>query len=284
MIGILNINKAKGLSSGETVYAVRKILSVKAVGHFGTLDPMAEGVLLMGVGKATRLFDYLLSKDKEYIADFRFGEQTDTLDAEGKVTESGGRIPSIDEVRAALPKLLGKSEQTPPLFSAKNVGGKRAYELARSGLQFELKPNPIEIYELLAESVDFSVVRLKVRCSSGTYIRSIGRDLARLLCTFATMTMLRRTKCGAFDISNAVTLDTLREKGASALLPAEAAFAGAEKVTLDEEYYSRLICGDMPRLERLYPTPFALYCGGELFGLARTDISGKIKIISYLRG
>ena len=133
MTGILNINKSKGMTSSDVVVQVRKILGFKKIGHFGTLDPMGEGVLPIGIGKATRLFDLMLSKDKIYEAEFKFGYTTDTLDREGKVTADGGFVPTVSQVRNVLGEFIGRQYHIPPSFSAKSVNGVRAYDLSCAG-------------------------------------------------------------------------------------------------------------------------------------------------------
>ena len=138
MTGVLNLYKPKGITSSAAVVACRKILGTKAIGHMGTLDPMGEGVLLLGVGKATRLFDYYLRKDKVYEAEFAFGYETDTLDIEGTVTSRAAHIPTQEEIAAVLPQCTGRKMQVPPMYSAKSVNGVRAYALARAGKSAEL--------------------------------------------------------------------------------------------------------------------------------------------------
>lgn len=208
MNGIFILNKPKNISSNTACRKVGKILGEKKVGHLGTLDPMAEGVLPVSLGKCTKLFDYYLNKNKEYIADFAFGYETDTLDSEGKVLFDNGSIPSKEEILEKVSLMIGVQEQLPPRYSAKKIDGKRAYDLARADIQFELKPKEITIFNFeLIGQLSQNVFRFKISCSSGTYIRSIARDLAKYLGTFATMTNLIRTKCGEFLLENSHALD-----------------------------------------------------------------------------
>lgn len=207
MNGFINLYKPSGMSSAYALSKIKKVLGKKIkCGHMGTLDPMASGVLPVAVGKSTRLFNYLLDKDKEYLAEFTFGYQTDTLDADGKVILSGGSIPTLSEVINACKKLIGKIEQIPPVYSAKNVAGTRSYVLARQGIEVELKPKTVEIDDILVTPTDrqdtFSFL---VKCKGGTYIRSICRDVATLLNTYATMTKLVRKKSGLFSEENAIS-------------------------------------------------------------------------------
>jgi tRNA pseudouridine55 synthase len=206
MKGFINIIKPQGMSSAYAVGAVKRKFNMPC-GHMGTLDPMASGVLPVGLGKATRLFDYLLDKKKTYVATFRFGVLTDTLDTTGTVTATCDKIPTSDEILSVLPRFVGEIEQVPPLYSAKCVDGKRGYQLARQGVDFKLPAKKVTILniELLGQKgeADFD---FKIECKGGTYIRSICRDLAYSLSTYATMTSLEREKSGCFTKDNAFSL------------------------------------------------------------------------------
>ena len=199
------------MSSAISLVKIKKLLgkSVKC-GHMGTLDPLASGVLPVAIGKATRLFDYLLDKVKVYEAEFTFGYETDTLDLGGKIINEGGRVPEISEVKAAAKRQVGKIAQIPPAYSAKNVNGKRSYELARKGIAVELKPKTVEILSIIvSESEKAGAFNFKITCKGGTYIRSICRDIAKNLQTYATMTKLVRVKSGVFDINSSISVDEL---------------------------------------------------------------------------
>ncbi len=172
----------------------------------GTLDPLASGVLPVGVGNATRLFDYFLNKEKEYIAEFTFGVDSDTLDSTGTLVY-GGRVPTAEEIEGVLPAFLGEIMQVPPKYSAKNVNGRRGYDLARAGIAFELAPKKIRIdgLELLGESEDKeNTYRIKIRCGGGTYIRSLARDIAEKLGTKGVMSSLLRTQSGCFLLPESI--------------------------------------------------------------------------------
>lgn len=212
MTGFININKAVGGSSAKEV-AIIKRLTHTPCGHMGTLDPMADGVLPVAIGNAARLFDYFLSKEKTYIATFVFGSDYDTLDTTGKVTASGGRVPEAGEIQAVLPELTGEVMQIPPRYSAKNINGKRGYELARSGIVFELPPKKVVIKSVkFLGAVGDNGYRFEIVCGGGTYIRSIARDMAQLLNTYAAMSALTRSKSGPFLIENSVETRALNEK------------------------------------------------------------------------
>ena len=208
MKGIIVVDKPSNISSNKVVSIVKKLTGEKA-GHMGTLDPLASGVLPVCIGKATRLFDYFLKKRKTYLAEFTFGYMTDTLDCEGKVVAEGGRIPDRDEIIKVCSNMLGEINQVPPMYSAKSVNGVRAYELARKGVRIDLKPKLINIYKFLLTEYNGARCAFEIECSSGTYIRSICRDLAVTMGTYATMTALRRVRSGPFSIEKSVSLDCL---------------------------------------------------------------------------
>lgn len=211
MIGFLNILKPTGVSSGFVVNKVKKITGEK-VGHLGTLDPSASGVLSIAVGKATRFFDYFLNKDKEYIALAKFGILTDTLDSDGKILALENRQISLDEIQSVIPLLVGEINQIPPIFSSKNINGERAYDLARQGKDVVLQPKKVQIYGIEAEkTAQNNIFRLKIHCSSGTYVRSIVRDIAEKLGTIATTVCIIRTASGRFKINETITLEELAE-------------------------------------------------------------------------
>ena len=209
--GFLNVDKPSGLTS-STVVNKCKWLSGVPCGHMGTLDPLASGVLPVGVGNATRLFDYFLEKDKEYIAEFTFGVTSPTLDSTGEMT-TDGFVPTAKEIESVLCSLTGEVMQIPPKYSAKNVNGQRGYDLARAGIEFELAPKKVRIDEvtLLGESENVNAYRFKIRCGGGTYIRSIARDMAAVLGTNAVMSALRRTQSGVFTLQNAIPFSLLEQ-------------------------------------------------------------------------
>lgn len=209
MNGFYIINKPKGMTSSQVVGKIKFLLGRKfKVGHMGTLDPLASGVLPIAVGRATRLFDFLLQKKKTYIATFQFGYLTDTLDNTGTTLQETDKIPTFQELQNILPKFLGVQQQMPPQYSAKSVNGKRAYDLARNGEYVELKPCKIEIFDIqVLRQLDSRTFELSITCSGGTYIRSIARDLGIALNSLGTMTNLIRTQSGMFKIADAMHLD-----------------------------------------------------------------------------
>ncbi len=217
--GFFNVDKPSGLVS-STVVNKLKWLTGHPCGHLGTLDPLASGVLPVGVGNATRLFDYFLEKEKRYIAEFTFGVDADTLDCTGNLVY-GGRIPSSEEIAAVLPTFFGEIAQIPPKFSAKNVNGKRGYELARAGVEFELPPKKVCIYDMrLVEKCEDkeNTYRLEIRCGGGTYIRSLARDIGAALGTKAIMSALCRTQSGCFTLDKAIPFSLLESDPTAAEL------------------------------------------------------------------
>lgn len=283
MKGIINLYKPRGITSSNAVVECRKILGVKTIGHMGTLDPAGEGVLLLGVGKATRLFDFYLHKDKVYDAEFDFGYETDTLDGDGIIAQKTDNLPNMRDILSVLPDFMGKQLQVPPQYSAKSVGGVRAYKYAREGKEISLPACEIEIFNIeLLNQTKANTYMFRIHCSSGTYIRSICRDMAKRLNTLATMVSIKRIRCGNFSSGNSITLDELRQRKESALISVEKAIEQLPSIELPENNYSDLINGIKIKYAKNTQTPFALYCKKELFGIADI-INGIIKIKTYLR-
>ena len=208
---ILVLNKPSGMSSFFAVNLVKKILGAKKAGHMGTLDPLADGVLVIGLNNATKLFDKFLNQDKEYVSKFKFGVQTDTLDLDGKVEYEKKCLVTKQELEQALKKFIGKQKQYPPIYSAKKVNGQRACDLARKGKEIKLEPKEIEIYNLdIIKEYGDNLFDVKINCSSGTYVRSIVRDVANDLDTYGMVYSITRTRCGVLCLKNSYTLEQLR--------------------------------------------------------------------------
>lgn len=208
---IILVNKARGVSSNSVVNKVKYLLKADKAGHLGTLDVLGEGLLPVTLGKGTKLFDYFLNKDKVYKTIYKFGETTETLDLEGEITNSNDVVVTKEMLERVLPQFLGKQQQMPPKFSAKKINGKTAYTLAREGVEFKLKPKEIEIYSIrLIREIEKNTFEFEIHCSSGTYIRSICRDIAEKLSTYGMMSYIQRTKCGIFDIKNSFTIDDIK--------------------------------------------------------------------------
>ena len=214
--GWIILDKSVGLGSTTAVSAVKRILREAGepktkVGHGGTLDPLASGVLPIALGEATKLCGRMLDATKGYDFTIRFGEKTDTLDAEGQVVETSDVRPDEDAIEAILPRFTGDIEQVPPAFSALKIDGKAAYARARAGEHVELKPRRVRIFELKLASASDDETTLSATVSKGTYIRSLARDIARALNTVGHVTLLRRTRAGPFSLEQAISLDFLEE-------------------------------------------------------------------------
>lgn len=210
MFGFLNIYKPKGKTSHDVVAILRRITKVKQIGHTGTLDPFAEGVLPICIGKATRLIEYL-KDDKAYIGTVQLGKSTTTYDLEGEVVEISDKTPSLEEIETELNNFRGDIEQLPPIFSAIKVKGKKLYEYARKGEEVEIQPRSVNIseLELLNYDKENRTLELYIKCSKGTYIRSIAHDLGKNLNCFGHLIKLVRVKAGDFLVENAIKLDEL---------------------------------------------------------------------------
>ena len=207
--GILLIDKPVGKTSFSIVHAVRKCLQKKKVGHGGTLDPFATGLLIIFVGKRyTKMADQFLNHDKEYSARLKLGEQTDTFDLEGQKIAYSRYVPTTDEIKAVIDEFQGTIEQIPPMFSAKKIQGTRLYELARKGQVVARAPSIVTV-EITYQNYEYPYVDLYVRCTKGTYIRSLADDIGKALGTFAHLVELRRTKSGNFSIDDAITYEDL---------------------------------------------------------------------------
>jgi tRNA pseudouridine55 synthase len=209
--GFILINKPAGITSHDVVDKLREITKIKKIGHAGTLDPFATGLLILGIGREfTKKLSIFQKKDKEYIATLRLGAESDTFDKEGKIVEKKvEKIPERKEIEEVLKSFFGEIEQIPPAFSAKKIKGKKLYELARKGIKVEPKPQKVKIYEISILEYNFPYLKIKVKCSSGTYIRSLANDIGKKLGCGAYVEDLIRTKIGEFSIENAVELSKL---------------------------------------------------------------------------
>ena len=210
--GWVILDKDSGLFSRTAGGKIARMIGTKKFGHIGTLDPMASGVLPIAIGDATKMIPFVeeISPNvKEYLFSLQFGFETDTLDITGREIARNDIVPSESDVLGVLPKLIGKISQVPPQYSAVHVDGKRAYDAARQGRAVEIPPRNVEIYELEFLGIQDKSWHFRTRCSRGTYVRSIARDIAKLCGTIATVDMIRRTQSGGFDIKSAVKLDFL---------------------------------------------------------------------------
>lgn len=229
--GILVIDKPSGITSHDVINTVRKKLHTRKVGHTGTLDPLATGVLIVCVEKATKLVEYLTAERKIYEVSAKFGIKTDTGDITGSIIkEDQNVIIDSNMLNNVIKKFVGKQKQIPPMYSAIKINGKKLYELAREGIEIERQARDIEIYDINNISQDKDILKFSVACSKGTYIRTLCEDIAEKLGTVATMINLKRIKNGNFDIQNAIDLDLISEEK---IIPIEKLFDKEIDVTND---------------------------------------------------
>lgn len=239
MDGIVIIDKPKSLTSHDIVYKVKKIVKEK-VGHTGTLDPMAEGVLLLLIGKATKYSKYLINHDKKYIVELLLGKTTDTLDVEGKILKEENvdlKILEKENIEKTLKKFIGEQEQIPPIYSAIKVKGKKLYEYARKGENVEIPTRKINIYDIKLLKIDKKNKKIifEVSSSKGTYIRSLCQDIAKALGTIGYMTNLKRTKLGVFDIKDSVSLEEFEKDPIKHIISLEEILKENESIILNNK-------------------------------------------------
>lgn len=217
--GFLILDKPTGITSAKAVGEVKRLLGCSKVGHGGTLDPLASGILPLAIGEATKAFDYVASARKSYRFTITFGESRDTDDAEGQITATTTNLPNKEALVAVLPSFIGRIVQTPPVYSALKVDGKRAYARARAGEAIVMQPRQVDVYSLaLLEMSTPSQATLEVACGKGTYVRAMARDIAIKLNSLGYVSMLRRTRVGRFSEEASISLDKLKEGGHNAAL------------------------------------------------------------------
>lgn len=283
--GVINFYKPAGITSHDAVYFFRRLLGIKKIGHTGTLDPMASGVLPICVGKGTRIAEYLTDCTKEYISELTLGIKTDTLDSTGSILEFSERIPSPSDITKAFEDYTGKISQLPPMYSARKIQGKKLYELARQGVILERQPREIEIHcmEIIKILNDNKII-FRTVCSKGTYIRTICDDIGNKLETFGHMSFLLRTKVGDFKINNAFGIETLKqltkEELASVIIPMDKALSHLETIDIDGDRYEKLLNGLSSRLSveyKDYPkeSPLRVYSGGKFVGVGMLSGEGS---------
>lgn len=273
MDGLLIFDKEKGITSHDLVYKVRHKLGIKKVGHTGTLDPMATGVIVISIGKATKTSEYIISSDKEYEARIKLGVLTDSYDITGEILKEEKVAFTRDEISKALEHFTGKMTQKPPIYSALKVKGKKLYEYAREGKDVEIKKRNIEIYK--NELLDFNgsdefLIRVKV--SKGTYIRSLANDIGEFLGTYGTLTELRRTRTGDFKIEDSIktssfqemSLDEIKEK----ILPMDMALSNFKRIEIDKSFYKKFLNGQFYKVkDSLEDEDYRVYCDNLFLGL-----------------
>jgi tRNA pseudouridine55 synthase len=246
--GVLNVDKPAAWTSHDVVGRVRRLAGLRQVGHAGTLDPMATGVLVLCLGRATRLLEYLTGQPKTYLAEVTLGVATNTYDAEGEVvSRQPAPALSTEEIDRALDAFRGDIMQRPPAFSALKRDGVPLYQRARAGEDVTVEPRPATVYEIALLHADGATIQLRIRCGAGTYVRSIAHDLGQALSCGAHLSALRRTAVGPFSVERAITLERLAEPGAlaAAMQPADAAVAHLPRIDVSEGDASRLLHGQV---------------------------------------
>lgn len=285
MIGFLNVYKPQGMSSAAVVGKIKKKFNLKKVGHMGTLDPLACGVLPIAVGKATKMFDYFLNKKKTYIVNCEFGYETSSLDLGTEKINETTFVPTLEDVVKATKSFLGKIKQQPPIYSAKKIDGKKAYELARDGKDVVLKDVEVEIFKFdCLSQINNTTFKFEIECSSGTYVRSLIRDLAYKLNTYATVVFLERTKTDFFDATNAIKLDDLLSFNINlenVLIKIEQTFKSIKQVQVDNLQFNKLKNGLIIKTNLSDENNVFIMCDNKLLGVA--EIKNKqIKLKTYL--
>lgn len=286
--GWLVLDKPVGTTSTTAVAILKRLTRAKKVGHAGTLDPLASGLLPIAFGEATKTVSYVMDGRKVYRFKVRWGVETDTDDAEGKEVAVSAARPSFESIQAALPAFIGSIEQTPPRFSAIKVDGERAYDLARAGEEVSLNARTVEIHELrIAEQTDANHTVFDAECGKGTYVRAIARDLGRALGCFGHVCELRRTRAGSFDEAAAISLDEVERLAQSspdaltaALLPVASSLSMMPSVSVGQDDAQRILTGQ-PVLLRGRDAPVmggtvTVSTGGALIALAEVE-QGSLK-------
>lgn len=286
--GIVVVNKEKGYTSHDVVNVIRRILGTRKVGHTGTLDPNAEGVLPVCVGKSTKVSDMLMFSDKEYVAEVKLGITTDTYDIWGNILSEKKADISESQLKDAVSAFTGEIMQLPPMYSAIKQNGKKLYELARSGVEVERKPRKITVYEAEILSFEKDTFKIRVRCSKGTYIRSLCHDIGEHLGCGACMTSLVRTAASVFEIKNALTLSEIEEKvraeGAQSVLqPPDAVFEGYDRIVVTSAVKERLLNGALSRVNNRPGTYRAYTADGGFVGITEVFEGEKGSVIKIIK-
>ncbi len=287
--GFINLYKESGITSQKAVSRLKGILRSQGVdfgkiGHLGTLDPDGEGVLPVAIGRATRLFDYFLHKKKVYYSEFVFGSTTNTLDASGTVTKESATVPAKADILRAIPHFIGKLSQMPPAYSAKSVGGVRAYALARKGETPNLTPKEVDIYSIvLKDELEYGVYSFLIECGGGTYIRAIARDLAKECGTLGYMRYIKRVENGIFSIKDSKKLEELEQGVLPFIIPLEEVLAIYPRLDVHGKDGERVLNGVPVKLDDMPQEGiFTVFINDMLCGLAEGNADSMLKIKTRL--
>lgn len=283
MNGIILVDKPEDWTSHDVVAKLRGILKERRIGHSGTLDPMATGLLVVFVGRATRAVEFAESHEKEYIAGLRLGIETDTQDITGSILSTSEKKASREELVAVLPEFTGEIRQIPPMYSAIKINGQKLCNLARSGVEIERESRPVTIKTLEITGKSGGDYILRIVCSKGTYVRTLCSDIGRRLGTGAALSSLRRTKAGAFSVNNAHTIEEIlayAENGEAdkLILPVDSLFEEYPKLTLSERQKQKCLCGgsfDTSANDGLY----RVYAEDSEFLMLGNVVSGQMRTV-----
>lgn len=277
-IGWLNVYKEKGITSSEVLRKLKRKFSFKKIGHYGTLDPLASGVLPVALGEATKTINYITNNYKKYSFTIVWGKETDSCDAEGKVIKESTNRPEINEIKSLINKrFIGDLMQKPPSFSAIKINGKRAYELARQNIKFEIREKKIQILDFrLQENIQNQYSKFLIKCGSGTYIRSLARDLGRNLSTYGYATNIVRIESGRFSDKTAIKLEKLLDSSLEELnkfiLPLDYPLDNYPEIKIEKKYSDMLKDGKMVSFnqnkEDVGDKVFLIKSGGKLVSIA----------------
>lgn len=287
MNGVLNIFKPSGITSFDVVRAVKKVANTKKVGHTGTLDPLASGVLPICIGNATKIVDFIMNESKIYKSTLKLGVTTDTYDREGKILKEEPVCLSDELIHQCVNSFVGTINQVPPMYSALKVNGQKLYELARKGIEIERNSREVHIYSINIETIQIPYVTFKVHCSKGTYIRSLCYDIGEKLGVGALMWELEREKTGTFNIENSIHINSLTKDNLEwNLISMDKALDKYPRVSINEQYEKLLINGVQIKDKRIMghvdiTILLRVYCNERFIGLGKRDEEG-FKILKLL--
>ena len=276
--GFINLNKPVGMTSHDAINHLRKIFSTRKVGHAGTLDPLASGVLPIAINRATKFIEYLADCDKSYRAEILFGVATDSGDLEGKIISRAENfhMPTSDELNAALKNFVGEIEQIPPKFSAIKIHGRKAYDLARKNFAFEMPSRRVKIFRLELIALDKNSATIEIDCGKGTYVRSLAIDLGERLNLPATLKNLIRLRVGDFDLKNSLTFDEIKKFGVDCLLPIENCLNHLPTFELDERRIRAFMNGLPTTIHAPDEKFLRIISGGKFLGVGKIE-NGELR-------
>ncbi len=269
--GFINLNKPSGMTSHDAVNRVRKIFSTRKVGHAGTLDPQAAGVLPIAIGRATKFIEYLADCQKIYRAEILFGIATDSGDLDGKIisrADNNFKMPTVDEFKAVLKNFIGEIEQTPPKFSAIKIHGRKAYDLARKNLEFDMPSRHVKIFDLKLLALEKNSATIEISCGKGTYIRSLAIDIGERLKIPATLKNLLRLRVGDFDLKNSTTLDQLTTEN---ILPVETCLNHLPRFELNENRIRAFLNGLPTTIHAPDKNSLRIFASGKFLGVGKIE-------------